>query len=130
MKLLGLRTVIYPAPDLAESKKWWSAVLGYDPYFDKSFYVGFLVQGYELALRPAASAEDGPITYWGVANVDIALRQLLEQGAKVREGATDVGGGIRVATVTEVGGSIFGVIENPTYEHVSAPLDADDGPGR
>jgi hypothetical protein len=31
-------------------KKWWSQLLGFDPYFDQPFYVGFDVGGYELAL--------------------------------------------------------------------------------
>jgi len=31
---LGLRSLIYPAPQLSESKAWWSKTLGKDPYFD------------------------------------------------------------------------------------------------
>lgn len=38
---LGLRTVIYPAPDLAASKAWFTDVLGSPPYFDTPYYVGF-----------------------------------------------------------------------------------------
>lgn len=38
---LGLRTVIYPVADLAASKKWWAGLLGIEPYFDESFFVGF-----------------------------------------------------------------------------------------
>ena len=45
VKLLGLRTIIYPAPDLAEMKRWWTALLGQDPYFDQPFYVGYSVGG-------------------------------------------------------------------------------------
>ena len=37
--LLGLRTVIYRAPDLARAKAWYSALLGVAPYFDEPFYV-------------------------------------------------------------------------------------------
>ena len=50
MKLLGLRTLIYPSDNLEADKKWWSQLLGFDPYFDQPFYVGFDVGGYELAL--------------------------------------------------------------------------------
>ncbi len=49
---LGLRTVIYPAPDLAAAKAWYTRLLGVEPYFDEPFYVGFSVAGYELALGP------------------------------------------------------------------------------
>lgn len=38
--LLGLRTVIYPAPDLAASKAWFSRLLRVEPYFDEPFTSG------------------------------------------------------------------------------------------
>jgi hypothetical protein len=50
ISLEGLRTVIYPAPDIVVTKQWWSDLLGIVPYFDRPFYVGFDVGGYELAL--------------------------------------------------------------------------------
>ena len=37
---LGLRTVIYAAPDLAKAKEWYASAFGVDPYFDEPFYVG------------------------------------------------------------------------------------------
>lgn len=55
---LGLRTVIYPAPDLDAAKAWFTEVLGREPYFDQSFYVGFEVGGYELGLSPAAAVRE------------------------------------------------------------------------
>jgi catechol 2,3-dioxygenase-like lactoylglutathione lyase family enzyme len=64
--LEGLRTVIYPAPDLDSAKQWWTALLGVEPYFDQPFYVGFSVAGYELGLLPDANPADGALVYWGV----------------------------------------------------------------
>lgn len=49
--ILGLRTAIYPTPDLAAGKKWYSEVLGLEPYFDQPFYVGFSVGGFELGWK-------------------------------------------------------------------------------
>jgi hypothetical protein len=49
VKYLGLRSLIYPAPDLKASKAWWSKTLGKDPYFDDGGYVGFDLGGNELA---------------------------------------------------------------------------------
>lgn len=49
---LGLRTVIYPAPDLDAAKAWYTGLLGFGPYFDEPFYVGFSVAGCELAWTP------------------------------------------------------------------------------
>src|SRR5436853_7088766 len=48
----GLRTAIYPTPDLARGKEWYRQVLGRDPYFDEPFYVGFSAGGFELGLIP------------------------------------------------------------------------------
>lgn len=57
--LQGLRTDIYPAPDLEAAKKWWTALLGIDPYFDQPFYVGYSLAGYELGLMPDANPDEG-----------------------------------------------------------------------
>ena len=51
--ILGLRTAIYPAPDLQQAKKWYSDLLRQSPYFEQPFYVGFSVGGFELGLVPA-----------------------------------------------------------------------------
>ncbi len=126
---LGLRTVIYPAPDLAASRAWFSRVLGVEPYFDQPFYVGFSVAGYELALDPAGDPDVGPVTYWGVADAAAALADLLEAGATAHGEVQDVGDGIRVATVLEPGGSVLGVIENPHFELRDATGGV-EGPGR
>ena len=126
---LGLRTVIYPAPDLTASKAWYTKLLGVEPYFDEPFYVGFKVAGYELALDPVADPRFAAITYWGVADAERALADLLAMGATARGDVQHVGDGIRVASVLEPGGSVLGVIENP---HFALPeVDpAADGPGR
>ena len=127
---LGLRTVIYPAADLAASRNWFTDLLGIEPYFDEPFYVGYLVAGYELALDPNASPTDGPVTYWGVGNADEALARLLAAGASADSpGVREVGDRIRVATVREPGGSILGIIENPHFRLPENP-ETPDGPGR
>ncbi len=114
--LLGLRTVIYPAVDLVAAKAWYASVLGVEPYFDEPFYVGFDVGGYELGLDPDPEhAAAGPRTYWGVADADAALATLLDRGARPHTPVTDVGGGIRVATVLDPSGHIVGIIENPHF---------------
>lgn len=84
--ILGLRTAIYPAPDLAAARDWYAEVLGMAPYFDQPFYVGFSVGGFELGLVPDATpGTNGP--------------QPL----------------IRVAAVIDPFGNRFGVIENPHF---------------
>lgn len=119
---LGLRTVIYHAPDLAKTKAWYAEVLGIQPYFDEPFYVGFNVSGYELGLDPDASStpggRSGAVAYWGVSNAEIAFRRLTSLGATERSPVQEVGEGIRVATVFDPFGNIFGIIENPHFKLV------------
>jgi catechol 2,3-dioxygenase-like lactoylglutathione lyase family enzyme len=126
---LGLRTVIYPAPDLAASKAWFTALLGIEPYFDQPFYVGFDVGGYELGLDPNADPATGAQSYWGVSDVDTARKALLDAGARPNTDVLEPGDGIRVASVLEPGGSFVGIIENPHFRLPAAPS-AGPGPGR
>lgn len=115
--LLGLRTALYPAPDLARAKAWYSEVLGQAPYFDQPFYVGFDVGGFELGLLPDATpATAGPQPLWGVADIDAAHARLLVLGAKALEAITDVGDGIRVAALLDPFGNRLGLIQNPHFD--------------
>jgi predicted enzyme related to lactoylglutathione lyase len=114
--ILGLRTVIYPAPDLGGAKHWYSEVLGVAPYFDEPFYVGFSVGGRELGLVPdAAPGTNGPQPLWGVLDIESAHDRLIELGASTLDPVVEVGGGIKVAAVRDPFGNRFGLIENPNF---------------
>jgi len=115
VSMQGLRTVIYPAPDLDAAKSWWSKLLGFGPYFDEPFYVGFEVGGYELGLLPTADPAEGALTYWGVPDAAAAVAAAEALGARVHAPATEVGDGIVTATVTTPSGSIVGFIYNPHF---------------
>jgi len=119
LELQGLRTVIYPAPDLEGAKQWWTTLLGHEPYFDEPFYVGFDVGGYELGLLPDADPDDGAIVYWGVPDVPEAVARALTTGATEHSAPAEVGGGIVTAAVRAPSGSIVGLIDNPNF--VAAP---------
>ena len=113
---LGLRTVIYPAPDLERTKQWYASILGFPPYFDEPFYVGFNVGGFELGLDPnAPSGSGGGVAYWGVRDATATLERLITLGATKHTGVQDVGEGIRVATVLDPFGNVLGIIENPHF---------------
>lgn len=117
---LGLRTLNYGVSDLAAAKAWYSDVLGFGPYFDEPFYVGFEVGGYELGLdpnsQPGSGVRSGPLAYWGVENIESALAALVEKGAKEADAIQDVGDSIKVASVCDPFGNVFGIIENPHFK--------------
>ena len=115
----GLRTVIYQVDDLAKAKDWYSSVLGFAPYFDEPFYVGFNVGGFELGLDPDGknvAKGNNAIAYWGVNDIENAFEKLIKLGAETVSEINDVGGGIKVATVKDPFGNIFGIIENPHFK--------------
>ena len=113
----GLRTAIYPTPDLARGKEWYRQVLGRDPYFDQPFYVGFSVGGFELGLIPDGTpGVSGVQAYWGVSDAAAELTRLSSLGAKVHEPLKDVGEGIKVASVLDPFGNLFSIIENPHFK--------------
>src|SRR5437762_12774189 len=93
----GLRTAIYPTPELARGKEWYRQVLGRDPYFDQPFYVGFSVGGFELGLIPDGSPGSGGVqVYWGVSDAAAELARLTSLGANIHEPIKDVGEGSRL----------------------------------
>ncbi len=115
--ILGLRTALYPAPDLAKGKDFYTKVLGQEPYFDQPFYCGFTVGGFELGLVPDATpGADGNCAYWGVSDCAAEHARIVALGATPLEPVTDVGDGIKVASVLDPFGNKLGLIENPHFD--------------
>ena len=116
----ALMTAIYPTPDLARAKAWYSEVFGVQPYFDEPFYVGFDVAGFELGLIPAEGRQQpgnaGVVAYWGVDGIAAAHARVLSLGARELAAVQDVGGGIQVSTVADPDGNALGLIENPHFK--------------
>jgi predicted enzyme related to lactoylglutathione lyase len=50
-----------------------------------------------------------------VVDAEPVVARLLKLGAVIKEPLQDVGDGIRVATVSDPFGNLFGVIENPHF---------------
>ena len=114
--ILGLRTALYPVPDLAAGKAWYAAAFETQPYFEEPFYVGFQIGGFELGLIPdGCPGTAGALAMWGVPDITKELERLVALGATVIEGATDVGGGIIVATLGDPFGNAIGLIYNPYF---------------
>jgi predicted enzyme related to lactoylglutathione lyase len=117
--ILGLRTTIYKVGDMAEGKAWYSKAFEVEPYFEAEPYIGFNVAGYELGLMkdeaPAAPKTANVLTYWGVNDIDEAMKSFIALGATKDEAPMNVGGDIVTALVKDPWGYIIGLIYNPEF---------------
>lgn len=119
----GIRTVIYYVKDLEKAKAWYTEVFGKPPYFDKPYYVGFNIEGFELGLHPDSNGENfdnNIIAYWGVKDANGVYKEMIEKGCIANEPIVDVGEGILLGTVIDPAGSVFGIIENPHFKYQPA----------
>ncbi len=109
----GLKTIIYPIKDLANARARFGALLGAEPYIDQAYYVAFSVGGQDVGLDPNGHARGftGPVPFWQVDDLDASLQALIDVGSEVVEGAKDVGGGNRIATVKDPDGNLVGLIQ-------------------
>jgi len=107
--------IVYPVKDKNVSKVLFSKYLGVEPYVDGAYYVGFRVGDQEIGLNPNAHLQGvtTPIAYIDVTDIKASLQTLVEAGAQVQQDATDVGGGLLVATVKDVDGNILGLRQSP-----------------
>lgn len=112
--LLGLRTVVYPVSDMSTAKAFYTTLTGKTPYFDEPYYAGYNLGGYELGLIPDAGAS--VVTYWGVADIEAAHKELVQRGALPDGEIQDVGDGIRTAHLRDGFGNTIGIIENPHFK--------------
>lgn len=118
-EFLGLRTLIYKVEDLDAAKKWYTELLGFPPYFDQPFYVGFNIGGFELGLHPGMeniTKGTNIECYLGVADANATFARLLSLGATEHSPLQDVGEGIIVASVFDPFGNVFGIIHNPHFK--------------
>ena len=119
MEFLGLRTLIYRVSDLQKAKTWYTKFLDTKPYFDEDFYVGYNVGGFEMGLQPMQEnlkKGNNMETYMGVNSISKSLDRALRLGAILNTDIQEVGGNIRVATIKDPFGNIFGLIENPSFK--------------
>ena len=109
-----LRTIVYHVSDLERAKQWYKNITGIDPYFDEPFYVGFDINGCELGLDPdmtGITPGNQSVAYWAVDDISSAVERLSGNDAVVSMPVTDVGDGIKVATVKDPFGNFIGLIE-------------------
>lgn len=133
--LRGLTTIGLQATDLAAAKRWYTELLGIEPYFDRPEYIEYRIGDYQhelgildskylgyLGQPHRTDAPGGAIVYWHVDDVEAALAQLLELGAQEHQPPREFGPGFVGASVVDPFGNVLGVMRNVHYLEVLASL--------
>jgi predicted enzyme related to lactoylglutathione lyase len=129
--LRGFATINYWADDLEAAKRWYTELLGVEPYFQRPgpdgrlAYAEFRIGDYqdELGLvdrgwAPAGAATEpgGAVMYWHVDDIAATFEKLLSMGAKEYQPITSRGeAGFVTAAVIDPFGNVLGVMYNPHY---------------
>jgi predicted enzyme related to lactoylglutathione lyase len=122
--LRGLTTISFYARDLDAARRWYSDLLGMEPYFNRPGYIEFRIGDYQHELGvidsryvPAGSASGpgGAIVYWHVDDVPATLEKLLALGATEHQPPTHRGEGFITASVVDPFGNILGIMYNAHY---------------
>ena len=125
--LRGLATVSFYAVDHEAAKKWYSELLGTEPYFNVPGYSEFRIGDYQQELgiidsrfapSDISKGSGGAIAYWHVDNLEASLEKLIGLGAKEYQPITDHSGGkgnFVTASVVDPFGNILGIMTNKHY---------------
>ncbi|MES2133214.1 MAG: VOC family protein [Bacteroidota bacterium] len=125
--LRGLATISFYATDHEAAKKWYSELLGVEPYFNVPGYAEFRIGDYQhelgiidskFAPGGATTSPAGAIAYWHVNDLKGTLGNLISKGAKEYQPITDHSGGkgnFVTASVVDPFGNILGIMTNTHY---------------
>ena len=130
--LRGLTTVTFFADDLTAAQRWYTEVLGIEPYFSRSVdgtpaYIEFRFGDYQhelgfidsrFAPHGRSGKAGGAVTYWAVDDVQAGFERLLSLGATVHEKPVERSPGYVTASVVDPFGNILGVMYNRHYLEV------------
>ncbi len=107
--------IVYPASDVSKTKKFFTDLLGIEPYADSPYYVGFKAGDVEIGLDPSAAQRglSGALAYVDVDDINAALTSLTANGAEKVQDVTDVARGLLIAIVKDPDGTPIGLRQHP-----------------
>jgi hypothetical protein len=79
--LQGIRTIIFPARDLATSIVAWTQILGKAPEYQTPDFAAFFAGNDEIGLSRLPWFNQ-PLVFWKVENIEEAHRELIAAGAR------------------------------------------------
>ncbi len=102
-----IRSLVIPVSDLDAAKAVYTALLG-APHTDQPYYVGYNVDGFEVALTPGDVA-GGPVVYTDVEDLDATRATLFAAGATELSAPRQVAAEVRVCVVADADGNPIGL---------------------
>jgi predicted enzyme related to lactoylglutathione lyase len=133
----GFATMSFYADDLAAARRWYTELLGVEPYYafpappaapaylefrlgDDGDELGFIDRRYAPA--EAGSGPGGAVMHWHVDDLPGTLERLVALGATEYQPLTEHGDGSGFATASVVDpfGNVLGIMHNPHYLEVLA----------
>ena len=102
-----IRSLVVPVSDLDAAKAVYTALLG-APHTDEAYYVGYNVDGFEVALAPG-DVVGGPVAYADVEDLDATRATLLAAGATERSAPRKVAPDTRVCVLADADGNPIGL---------------------
>jgi len=103
----AIRSLVVPVSDLDAAKAVYTALLG-APHTDESYYVGYNVDGFEVALAPGDVA-GGPVAFADVEDLDATRENLLAAGATERDAPRKIAPEARVCVLADSDGNPIGL---------------------
>ena len=103
----AIRSLVIPVSDLGAAKAVYTALLG-TPHTDESYYVGYNVDGFEVALAPG-DVSGGPVAFADVDDLDATRETLLAAGATERSAPRKVAPEARVCVLADADGNPIGL---------------------
>lgn len=104
---LTIRSMVIPVSDLEAAKSIYTVLLG-EPHTTQPYYVGYNINGFEVALTPGDTT-GGPVTYTDVDDLDATRATLLAAGATERDTPHPAGPGARVCVLADADGNPIGL---------------------
>jgi len=102
-----IRSLVIPVSDLDAAKAVYNVLLG-SPHTDQPYYVGYNIDGFEVALNPAGDG-GGPVAFADVDDLDATREKLLAAGGTERDAPRKVGPEARVCVLVDPDGNPIGL---------------------
>ena len=101
-------SMVIPVSDLHGAKALYEALVG-PPHTDTDYYVGYNVDGFEIALTPDDNGVGAPVLYADVPDLDAAREKLLAAGATEKLAPQQVAPEARICVLGDRDGNPIGL---------------------